>query len=58
MPKAFFHSEYSRLLFAAVNKNDIGAIRALLKKGADINTVSPNYGYTPLIQAVLKKKKM
>ncbi|CAG7592510.1 hypothetical protein MHYMCMPSP_00682 [Hyalomma marginatum] len=56
LPKAFFHSEYSRLLFAAVNKNDIGAMRALLKKGADINTVSPNYGYTPLMQAVLKKK--
>ncbi|CAK6537334.1 MAG: Ankyrin repeat [Candidatus Midichloria mitochondrii] len=56
LPKAFFHSEYSRLLFAAVNKDDIGAIRALLKKGADINTVSSNYGYTPLMQAVLKKK--
>lgn len=56
LPKAFFHSEYSRLLFAAVNKDDIGAIRALLKKGADIDTVSSNYGYTPLMQAVLKKK--
>ena len=56
IPKAFFHSEYSKLLFTAVLQDDIGAIKELLKRGADINTINPTSGYTPLMQAVIRRK--
>ena len=56
IPKAFFHSEYSKLLFTAVLQDNIGAVKELLKKGADINTLHSTSGYTPLMQAVIGRK--
>ena len=56
LPKAFFQSEYSGLLFSAVHESNIGAIKALLLKGADLNINHRTTGYTPLIYAIAKRK--
>ncbi len=56
LPKAFYQSEYSSLLFIAVQSSDIGAIQALLAKGADINAQDASNGYTPLMYAIVYNK--
>lgn len=52
LPKAFYQSEYSRLLFAAVKSDDVASIKALLIRGGNINFRDPNSGYTPTMYAV------
>ncbi len=52
LPKTFYRSEYSNLLFAAVKSDDISSIKALLIRGGDINFRDPQSGYTPLMYAV------
>ena len=52
LPKAFYKSEYSTLLFAAVKSDDVSSIKALLTRGGEINFRDPNSGYTPLMYAV------
>lgn len=56
LPKTFYQSEYSSLLFIAVQSSDIGAIQALLAKGADINAQDASNGYTPLMYAIVYNK--
>jgi hypothetical protein len=56
LPKSFFYSEYSKLLFVAVMDNDIGAVKALIDKGADINAVEAKNANTPLMTAVIHNK--
>lgn len=57
LPKSFYQSEYSNLLFAAVADDNIQYIKALLSKDADINARIAETGDTPLMYA-LKKNKM
>ena len=52
LPKSFYKSEYSSLLFVAVKSDNIQHIKALLEKGADINVVNVNNAYTPLVYAI------
>ena len=52
LPKFMTQEELSRLLFTAVNEQNIGGIKALLQKGANINTQDKNNQYTPLMYAV------
>ncbi len=51
LPKAFYQSEYSSLLFAAADNDDIATIKALLNKNADINATDNRNGYSPLMYA-------
>ncbi|MBS0235752.1 MAG: ankyrin repeat domain-containing protein [Proteobacteria bacterium] len=56
LPVIIDQDEYSRYLFAAAVKDDIGSIAALLRKGADLNARSAQHGYTPLMYAVQNHK--
>lgn len=56
LPKVFYQSEYSALLFVAVANNNVQHIKALLEKNADINAVDAGTGDTPLIYAIKKDK--
>ena len=56
LPKFMMQDELSRLLFIAVNEENIGAIKSLLQKGADINAQDKNNKYTPLMYAVKNNK--
>ncbi|MFQ3307159.1 MAG: ankyrin repeat protein [Candidatus Midichloriaceae bacterium] len=55
-PRYLMQQELSRLLFVAVNEDDIGAIKSLLQKGADINAQDANNDYTPLMYAIKNNK--
>ena len=57
LPKIFFMSEYSKLFFITVENQDIGAIKALISRGANINVRDIKNGYTPLMYAVKNDKK-
>ena len=52
LPQSITYKELSRLLFIAVNEENIGGIKALLKKGANINAQDKDNKYTPLMYAV------
>jgi ankyrin repeat protein len=52
LPKFMTEQELSRLLFIAVNDEDINAIKGILQKGANINAQDKNNQYTPLMYAV------
>ncbi len=58
LPKPFYRSEYSSLLFAAIGgeKDDIGNVQALLENGANINARKSDDGFTPLMYAAKNKK--
>ncbi len=51
-----YQHEYSQLLFVAASRGDIGAIKALLDKGADINAQDNINGNTPLMYATAAGK--
>jgi ankyrin repeat protein len=52
IPKFMFKDELSKLLFVAVNDQNIGAIKGLLLKGGNINAQNKANEYTPLMYAV------
>ncbi len=52
LPKVFYQSEYTELLFESVRSNDIQGIKSLIDKGANINAQEISSGYTPLMYAV------
>lgn len=52
LPAYTYQKNYSQMLFAAVAEENLPAIRALLKKGADINARTIEAGLTPLMIAV------
>ena len=56
IPKFMFKDELSKLLFVAVNDQNIGAIKGLLLKGANINAQNKSNEYTPLMYAVENNK--
>jgi|GEM_PF-6138417 ankyrin repeat protein len=56
LPKTIVHDEYSRLLFIAVMQENIGAIKALLAKGANVNSLDSRHGSSPLIYSVIHNK--
>ncbi len=56
IPKFMFKDELSKLLFVAVNDQNIGAIKGLLLKGANINAQNKSNEYTPLMYAVENSK--
>ncbi|MDZ5762421.1 Ankyrin repeat domain-containing protein [Candidatus Cyrtobacter comes] len=51
-----YQHEYSQLLFVAASRGDIGAIKALLDKKADINAQDNINGHTPLMYAIAAGK--
>jgi hypothetical protein len=51
-PATVYQQEYSEMLFVATHKGDVGAINALLNKGANINSQAAATSYTPLMYAV------
>ncbi len=56
VPKFMFKDELSKLLFVAVNEQDIGAIKGLLLKGGNINAQNKANEYTPLMYAIENNK--
>ena len=52
IPKFMFKDELSKLLFVAVNDQNIRAIKGLLLKGANINAQNKSNEYTPLMYAI------
>lgn len=56
LPKVFYQDEYTKLLFIAAAKDDIGGVKALLMRGADINAQDSQKSYTPLMYAVANNK--
>ena len=56
IPKFMFKDELSKLLFVAVSDQNIGAIKGLLLKGANINAQNKSNEYTPLMYAVENNK--
>ena len=56
IPKFMFKDELSKLLFVAVNAQNIGAIKGLLLKGGNINAQNKANEYTPLMYAVENNK--
>lgn len=52
LPNLVYQKEFSELLFAAVMRDDLGAINSLLARGADINSKVVGSGVTPLISAI------
>jgi ankyrin repeat protein len=56
LPKFMMKKELSQLLFIAVNNQDIGSIKGLLLKGANINAQDEENNYTPLMYAVKNNK--
>ena len=56
IPKFMFKDELSKLLFVAVNDQNIGAIKGLLLKGGNINVQNKANEYTPLMYAVENSK--
>ena len=56
LPKFMTEQELSRLLFIAVNDEDINAIKGILQKGANINVQDKKNQYTPLMYAVKNDK--
>ncbi len=52
LPKVFYQSEYTELLFDAVKGNDIQGIKSLLQSGANINAQEITSGYTPVMFAI------
>jgi ankyrin repeat protein len=52
LPKVFYQSEYTDLLFDAVKSNDVAGIKSLLQKGANINAQDTSKGNTLMIHAI------
>lgn len=52
LPNLAYQREFTELLFAAVAKDDVGAISSLLARGADINAKIIDSGVSPLISAI------
>jgi ankyrin repeat protein len=46
--------DYSRSLFVAIDAQNIGAVKTLIDKGADINAKTVDFGITPLMYAINK----
>lgn len=55
LPTVVYQKRYSELLFAAIQKDDVGAINTLLSNGADINSKFAENGYTALMYAIQTK---
>jgi ankyrin repeat protein len=55
LPKVVYQKQYSELLFAAIQKDDVGALNTLLHNGADINAKFTENGYTALMYAIQTK---
>ncbi len=55
LPTVVYQKRYSELLFAAVQKDDVGAINTLISNGADINSKFSENGYTALMYAIQTK---
>lgn len=55
LPYVKYQMDYTKLLFSAVNKNNIGAVQGLLDKGADINGALTDSGMTPLMLAIFQR---
>ncbi len=51
LPGVTYQGDFTRLLFSAADKEDIGAISSLLERGADINGKLRGPGITPLMVA-------
>lgn len=51
LPRLIYQKEYSELLFAAIDKDDVGAIKTLLSNKADINSRLASNGYSTVMQA-------
>lgn len=51
LPRLIYQKEYSELLFAAIDKDDVGAIKTLLANRADINSRLASNGYSTVMQA-------
>lgn len=51
LPRLIYQKEYSELLFAAIDKDDVGAIKTLLANRADINSRLAANGYSTVMQA-------
>jgi ankyrin repeat protein len=52
LPGITYQGDFTRLLFTAVDKDNLGAISSLLERGADINGKLKEFGITPLMVAV------
>ena len=52
LPKVFYQSEYTSLLFDAVKNNDIQGIKSLIQKGGNINAQDVSNGYTLVMHAI------
>ncbi len=52
LPTVVYQKQYSELLFAAIQKDDVGAISTLIKNGADLNSVLTENGYSALMYAI------
>lgn len=52
LPGVFYQADFTRLLFAAVDKGNLGAVASLLGNGADINGRLKESGMTPLMLAI------
>ncbi|MFI4983962.1 MAG: ankyrin repeat domain-containing protein [Rickettsiales bacterium] len=52
LPNLVYQKEFSELLFAAVARDDVGAINSLLARGGDINARIASSGVTPLISSI------
>ena len=56
IPPVRYKYEYSEMLFSAILSNDVNAVKSLLAKGANINSMSKTGGYTPLMWAIKQGK--
>lgn len=55
LPYVTYQMDYTKLLFSAVDKNNIGAVQSLLEKGADINGAVTDSGMNALMLSVFKR---
>lgn len=56
LPRTVYQKEFSQLLFSAIEKEDIGALKALIANGANINSKILATGYSTVNYAVKKNK--
>ncbi len=55
LPTVVYQKRYSELLFAAIQKDDVGALHTLINNGADLNSRFAENGYTALMYAIQTK---
>ena len=56
LPPVLYTDEYSVQMFKAIQEDDVGAIRALLDRGARLDALANNK-YTPLLYAIMYDSK-